>query len=631
MKLAILAGGKGKRLGLTHIPKPMVPIGGKPLLQHQIELAKSYGIVDIFILSGHLSQVIYDYFKNGAAFGVNITHIIEPYPLGTAGSVKLLEHIIKDENFLLFYGDLMLNLHLSHLIYFHKKRKPIATLVVHPNDHPYDSDLVELDSDGYVKTFHSKPHQPDKYYSNLVNAAVYVLSREIFDFIPTERDSDFGKDIFPTLLQKGKKLLAYKTAEYIKDLGTKERLSEVESDFFSGKVKKCNKKEKRGAIFLDRDGVINEEVNLLHKIEDFKLLPGVAKAIKIINRSEYLAVVVTNQPVVARNLCSLKELSEIHKKMESVLGRDGAYLDGIYVCPHHPDRGYPGENQLYKIICNCRKPKTGLIKKAAKELNIDLSDSYIIGDSERDILCGKKAKLTTVGVRTGYGCRNLTTKPDFLFDTLIDAVHFIIKKPYQSILNVIKEKIDQHGKGPYVILVAGNTRSGKTIFSQYIAKELNKKGIKTAMVSLDNWLLPVEKREGWMNVLDRFQVNLIDRDCKRLFMGEKIELLEYNSETRSLGKNKLTFAILDSKVIIFEGVVAFFVDELMKKANLKIYFDINDELLNKRLKKFYTWKGLKEKDIEEIKTKRMVDEYNIIKQHKKHADIIIEAKENDNS
>ena len=181
------------------------------------------------------------------------------------------------------------------------------------------------------------------------------------------------------------------------------------------------------AIFLDRDGVINEEVKLLCKLEDFRLLSRVGKAIKKINESELLAIVVTNQPVVARNLCSVSELEEIHKKMETLLGNVGAKLDAIYYCPHHPDKGYPEENPEYKIDCDCRKPAVGMIKKAEKEFNIELSESFLIGDSFRDMLCGKNAGVATIAVGAGDANSRPEAKPDHVCKDLCDAVDYVMK------------------------------------------------------------------------------------------------------------------------------------------------------------------------------------------------------------
>ena len=156
-------------------------------------------------------------------------------------------------------------------------------------------------------------------------------------------------------------------------------------------VQAKNLHNKQKAIFLDRDGTINKYVGFLRNIDDFELIEGVSETIKKINQSGYLAIVVTNQPVIARGEVTWDELHEIHRKMETLLGKDGAYIDGIYICPHHPDKGFEGERPEYKFDCDCRKPKPGLLLQAAKDFNIDLSQSVMIGDSESDVKAGKNA------------------------------------------------------------------------------------------------------------------------------------------------------------------------------------------------------------------------------------------------
>ncbi len=427
MKAIILAGGKGSRLGkiTKKIPKPMVKIGNLPILEYQVNLLKRYNIKEIIILSYYLSEIIERYFRDGSDFGVKITYFKEKKPLGTTGGIKEIEDKLR-EDFIVIYGDVMVDMDIARLLAFHKNKNSICTLILHPNDHPYDSDLVEINSNQRITAIYSKPHSKNKYFRNLVNAGFYVISPKILKYIKKGVRADFGKDIFPKIIKK-EALYGYNTAEYLKDVGSPDRLVEVRRDYSRGKIRRFNRKNKRKAIFIDRDGVINKEVSLLHKIEDFELLPGVARAIKKINDSEFLAIVITNQPVVARGLSTIEELEEIHKKMESLLGKERAKLDAIYYCPHHPDKGFPGENPKYKIECNCRKPKIGLVKRAEKDFNIDLKSSYFIGDSFRDILCGKNAGLNTIGVGAKNNCRENEIKPDYFFDDLYQAVKFIIK------------------------------------------------------------------------------------------------------------------------------------------------------------------------------------------------------------
>lgn len=422
MQLVILAGGKGTRLGLTDIPKPMCPIDGVPLLERQIKLAKSYGIDEIFLLEGHLAHVISDYFGDGQRFGVKIHHIVEEQPLGTAGALTLIKKQLKDR-FLVFYGDVVMDFDIKSMQEFDAQAPSLGTLLVHPNNHPYDSDLLEV-KDGKITAFYPKPHADGEIYHNLVNAAVYILSPEIFEYIEPLKPQDFGKDIFPKILQNGKVLRGYKSAEYIKDMGTKDRLPKICNDVASGNVQKLNKKNSRPAIFLDRDGVLIKDMDKNPIVENFELLDNVPEAIKKINQSGYLAIVVTNQPMIAKGFVTFEQVDDVHKLLETELGKDGAYLDDIYFCPHHPEKGFAGEIPELKVDCNCRKPKPGMLLKAAQDYHIDLSQSWMIGDRESDIKAGKAAGCKTILI----GTLPSFEKANYNFKNLSEAIDFILEK-----------------------------------------------------------------------------------------------------------------------------------------------------------------------------------------------------------
>jgi D,D-heptose 1,7-bisphosphate phosphatase len=393
VKVVITAGGKGTRIkSITEeIPKAMIPVNGKPILEYQIELAKRYGFTDFLFLTGHLGHKIEEYFGTGSSLGVNIEYYHEKEPLGAAGAfAEIRDRLISD--FWVFYGDTIMDFDMKKMLDFHQSHKSEATLFVHPNDHPYDSDLVDINDNHRIVGLYPKPHEKN-YYRNLVNAALYILSPSILSYIKAGEKSDFGKDIFPAILAAGVDMFGYVSAEYIKDMGTPDRYEKVCGDVVSGKVTRLNSKNKRFAFFLDRDGVINKEVDLLASPEQMELLPGAAEAIKQINQSGYLAILVSNQPVIARNLCDFDDLQHIHNKMETLLGEQRAYLDAIYFCPHHPDKGYPEERVEYKVECQCRKPKPGMLLQAAKDWNIDLSNSYMIGDRQADVQAGEAAQV----------------------------------------------------------------------------------------------------------------------------------------------------------------------------------------------------------------------------------------------
>jgi D-glycero-D-manno-heptose 1,7-bisphosphate phosphatase len=183
---------------------------------------------------------------------------------------------------------------------------------------------------------------------------------------------------------------------------------------------------KNKAIFLDRDGVINVEKNFVLSPDEMELLPGATEAIQKINLSDYLVIVVTNQSAVARNLISLEVLHEIHHKLRKDLKDGNASVDAIYYCPHHPDFDPQKGNPEFTMECECRKPKPGMLFDAANDLNVDLRNSFLIGDSQRDIIAGKKAGCMTIGVRTGKNIENSSIKPDYIFDDILMAINYIL-------------------------------------------------------------------------------------------------------------------------------------------------------------------------------------------------------------
>ena len=392
MKVVIIAGGQGTRIASVNseIPKAMIPINGKPIIEYQVELAKRYGFHDFLFIIGYLGDQIESYFQDGSQWGVHINYFHETTPLGTAGALGLLCDQLT-EDFFVFYGDTVMDFDMLHMLSHHRANQADATLFLHPNDHPYDSDIVDIDAQGKVRGFHHKPHPNGFIAHNMVNAALFIFSPKILTVIELGVKCHIEKHVLPRCITDGMNLYGYVSAEYIKDMGTPDRYYAVCDDMVSGKVARLNRAYSRPAVFLDRDGVINYEVDLLHRVEQMQLIPGAAEAIRRINQMGYLAIVVTNQPVIARNLCSFAELEQIHMQMETLLGHEHAYVNAIYYCPHHPDAGYPEERKEYKIKCNCRKPAPGMLLQAAKDWNIDLENSYMIGDSLRDIEAGNNA------------------------------------------------------------------------------------------------------------------------------------------------------------------------------------------------------------------------------------------------
>ncbi len=425
----IMAGGRGTRLtSITNdeIPKPMIDVAGMPLLERCIINLKNYGITDIYMSVGHLAEKIMEYFKDGKKWDVNINYIIEDIPLGSAGSLFYMKGKVK-EDLLIVSGDLLFDVDIDRMYDYHKSKNSTMTLFTHPNLHPYDSDIVQVDGDNRVLKFDYKNTIRDYYYKNNVNAGMFIVNNKALDYIGEVKKMNMEKDFVTMLISSGERVYAYRSPEYIKDIGTPERYEAGILDFTSGIVEKKCLKNKQKAIFIDRDGVINKYKGFVRKVEDIELCDGVCDAIGLINRSEYLAIIITNQPVIARGECTFEQVDEMFAKIETLLGKSGVYIDGVYYCPHHPHSGFEGEVKELKIECNCRKPKIGLLEQAAQDFNIDLSQCYMIGDSNVDIQTGINAGIPQIRVVSNLieqeklpctkECQNL-----------LEAVKYIIKE-----------------------------------------------------------------------------------------------------------------------------------------------------------------------------------------------------------
>lgn len=415
MKTVIMAGGRGTRISELYpdIPKPLIPVDGTPVLEREICSLRDQGFTELILTVSHMGDEIMNYFSDGSRLGVSIQYYNEEQPLGNAGALfKLKEQLTED--FLLLNADAIFDVDFNRMVSFHKEHGGLVTLFTHPNSHPYDSGLLIADENNAVEQWLANEDARPTYYKNRVNAGLHVTSPEVLEMVSIDPEQvgttdeatgktfkvDLDRQLLKPLAGTGK-MFCYNSPEYVKDMGTPERFYQVEADFIAGRVQAKNLANKQKAVFLDRDGVINKYVGFLRNIDEFELLPGVAEAIKKINESGYLCIVITNQPVIARGEVTVAELDEIHNKMETLLGLEGCYVDALYYCPHHPHKGYEGEVPELKIDCDCRKPKPGMLLKAAEDFNVDLESSWMIGDGENDVKAGKNAGCKTAYIKRG--------------------------------------------------------------------------------------------------------------------------------------------------------------------------------------------------------------------------------------
>lgn len=429
MEALIMAGGFGTRLSdITkgEIPKPMAIIAGKPIMEWAIICLKKYGVNNLYVSVSYLSEKIVEYFGDGSKFGVKINYIKEETPLGSGGALYYLKNKVSGD-FIVCSGDTIFDINIKKMLAFHKKRKAKITLLTHPNNHPYDSDIILTDRNDRVKGILLKNTHEQEYCKNNVNAGFFIISSTTLDYFDTLKKVNMEHDFVLSVIKSGQKVCAYKSTEYIKDVGTPERFYKTQGEIENGLVSARNLQNKQKAIFLDRDGTINKYDGFINTPQKLELYDFSAQAIKKINQSGYLAIVVSNQPVIARGEATFGQVEEIFDKMETLLGKEGAFVDAIFYCPHHPHKGFKGEVKRLKKECDCRKPKIGMLIKAQKKFNLDLSKCYIVGDSDLDVLTGINAGIKTVRINSELNQESYVNST-YYANNLSQAVDLILSK-----------------------------------------------------------------------------------------------------------------------------------------------------------------------------------------------------------
>lgn len=594
-QVAILAGGMGTRLKARtgNLPKPMAPILGRPVLEHQIELCRRHGFIRIALLVHYEHDAISSYFGDGQRWGVELVYCVEQEARGTAGALRdALKKM--DERFLVLYGDTYADVDLGSLSASHAASGAVATLFLHPNDHPDDSDLVEVDAKLCVVAVHSYPHPAHEVYANLVNAALYVLERDaLAAVIPAASKSDLAKHTFPSMLSAGMHLHAYITPEYIKDMGTPDRLDKVERDIVVGLPERLSSRQLRHAVFLDRDGTLNVEVNHLCSPLQLQLLPGVADAVRSLNRAGLLAVGVTNQPVLARGDVSWADLNRIHATLDHLLGEGKAYLDRMYVCPHHPESGFAGEVPELKIDCDCRKPRTGMIDRAVRELDIARQSSWLVGDTTSDIRAGTRASLRTILVRTGYAGLDgkYDDQPDYVMPDLPAAVDWILRGHASMARQLLS--VTAAAANARLVLVAGPARAGKSSAARVMAEQLGAAGRFVHVLPIDGWLRPINQRPEGGGVLDRYDMQAIMAALMPILEDggrHWLQLPFYERKSRSARLGTMR-SIGPDDVLIVEGVPALMDPALRALSDVRVFVDVDDVQREQRLHADYAWRG----------------------------------------
>jgi histidinol-phosphate phosphatase family protein len=380
----ILVGGLGTRLGAItqQVPKPLVDVGGKPFLAWVVDEIARHGFEEIVLLSGYRAEqfeAMADYIRG---LGLRVVHSVEPAPAGTAGALTYArDHL--DETFLLMNGDGLFDVNLRDLA------RPLApeamvrlALRVMPNADRYGT--VTLDGDQITAFVEKKATG----LPGLINGGLYAMRRSVLDLIGTLPCS-LEQDIFPGLVAAGQMSGAVYDRPFI-DIGIPEALAEAQT-FVPGVAR-------RGAVFFDRDGVLNEDIGYAHRPDQLRWMPGAREAVKRANDAGLFTFVVTNQAGVARGLYDEAAIGAFHQAMQADLWAIGAHMDGFEYCPHHPDFGRDG---TAPVDCRRRKPGPGMILDLMARWSIDPARSLLIGDRESDVAAASAAGIAGHLYETG--------------------------------------------------------------------------------------------------------------------------------------------------------------------------------------------------------------------------------------
>ncbi len=423
----VVCGGRGTRLAsvLGDLPKALAPVAGRPLLAHLLEDLASAGVSEVLLLAGEGGERLRAAAEALAPAGLAVHTEIEPAPRGTAGALLAVAHRLR-ERFLYVLGDVYTALDWARLAAAGDVNGGLGTLLVHRSSHPEDSDVLATDDgdriSGWVGRGPDGRSTAAVVTAAMTNAGVAVLHRRLTDFIPRDRPADLFGEVIPRRVDAREALYGYRTCEYVKDLGTPDRLRGVDADVRTGRARL-----RAEVVLLDRDGVLNVEAGPLRRPEQLRLLPGAAAAVRRLNQASIFAAVVSNQAVVARGLCTTRELGVIHQRLADLLEEEGAHLDGVFVCPHHPETNHDDGDPALRGPCRCRKPSVGLVESALAEVSVQPGRAVVVGDATVDLQLAANAGLPSIGVDTGHGCADgrYPARPVWRFADLAAATDWL--------------------------------------------------------------------------------------------------------------------------------------------------------------------------------------------------------------
>ncbi len=379
----ILVGGLGTRLGplTADCPKPLLPVGGRPFLRYLLWHARRFGFERALLLAGYRAEVVDDQLSELRLEGLDVQVMVEAEPLGTGGALYAARDRL-DETFLLMNGDSLFDFNwLSLGDAFRDDPDSAVAMSLRAVADASRFGVAELDA-GRVMAFHERGDAQ----GGLINAGVYQVRRSALDGF--DGKSSFERDVLPALAAAGRVRGAVKAGFFI-DIGVPASYAEAQSSVPASL--------RRAALFLDRDGVLNEDDGYVHRADQLRWVAGAVETVRAANERNLFVFVVTNQSGVARGYYEERDVLAFHAHMADQLRAHGAHVDDFRYCPHHID----GVKTGYAVTCDWRKPEAGMILDLAKHWPVDLSASLMIGDQPTDLAAAAAAGVRSVQYKGG--------------------------------------------------------------------------------------------------------------------------------------------------------------------------------------------------------------------------------------
>lgn len=425
VQVVVLMGGLGTRLKefTKECPKPLVDVNGKPFFDYSLDLLIKAGFRKFVFLIGYRAEMIEEYYKDGSNRGISIKYCYDGEKLlGTGGAVRRAFDLLEDD-FLLMYGDSFMDIDYEETVYrFYdgKKNGKHAVMTVLRNNNQFDKSNVVMEN-GEIILYDKHNPTPEM---NSIDYGVCMYEKSLF--ASYELDYKFDIAEIQNKLSLNKEIACHEVTKRFYEIGSPESLKEF-SEYINHRLN-----EKHPAVFLDRDGVINEivyneDTELMDSpmnVSQFEMFPGVADAIKAFRNKGYYVFIVTNQPAAAKGKTTLINLYDINTYFVNEMKKEGAEIDNVFMCMHYPKKLKLTKDDYLIKTCDCRKPKPGMILAAANKYNLDLENSYMVGDSFTDVQCGRAAGVKTVflGDYKCDACKRLCDdKPDIICKSLSEV------------------------------------------------------------------------------------------------------------------------------------------------------------------------------------------------------------------